>query len=446
MQSSRESLSSLVQLALSGYGVALGCAVFLCALIPQLSFLTPVAAMIYWLVCLHAWPRVNRRNKRQIVFLLAVGLTALLVALSTSVAIPVWHLLEGNLAIVAMLSAVSFLGLLPDTVKQSKAVLGGKGVVSTWSSVQLLGAVINMSSVFVVGDKLQRLSKDMSPAQFSVLVRALTSAGWWSPFFASVAVALSIAPAAQFHQLALIGVPIAVIACLMTLWEFKRQQTMRDFVGFPLALSSLLFPVTLALMVLVFHYFILPDVAILAIVTLLSPVSVIVLLLMRSGPRNTKQRLQNHAQVRLANMANELSLFLAAGFLTTTVSLALKGVLGDDWSLFAQFGFLQAYLCYLAICGIALLGLHPIVGISLMSSMVPAADVNNTLLAFVALCAWAVGTSVSPLSGINLSVSGKYDVDNFQLAKSNWWYGAVMSGWVAIAMWVLSWALEVGVS
>ena len=427
---------------LSGYGVVIGCTLFLMTLIPGLSGLSMLSALIYWIVCISAWPRINGRNKRQIGLLICVGLVALVMALSTDVSIPFWHLLEGNLGIVAMLSAVSFLGLLPDTVKQSKPVVGSKGVVSTWASVQLLGAVINMSAVFVVGDKLQRLSKEMSTAQFSVIVRALTSAGWWSPFFASVAVALSIAPKAEFHHLAMIGVPIAVIACAMSLWEFKRNGSIADFVGFPLALSSLLFPVTLAALVLVFHYFILPDVAILSIVTLLSPLSVIVLLLLRNGPRHTQQRLTDHANIRLTGMANELSLFLAAGFLTTTVSLALKGALGEGWSLFEQFGFIEAYSCFLAICGIALLGLHPIVGISLMSSVVPFNEVNNTLLAFVSLCAWAVGTSVSPLSGINLSVSGKYGVDNFKLARANFQYGAIMSLWVALAMFILSWSLQ----
>ena len=422
----------------AGYGVAIGCVCFLMALIPGLDGLSVVSALVYWCVCASSWAKINPRNKRQIGFLLAVGTVALLVAVPTDVSIPAIHLLEGNLAIVAMLTGVSFLGLLPDTLKSQKPVLASRGVFSTWASVQLLGAVINMSAVFVVGDKLQRLSSQMSSAQFSVLIRALTSAGWWSPFFASVAVALSVAPNAQFHHLAMIGLPIAVLACVISWWEFKRRDVLTGFVGFPLTLQSLTFPVVLAILVLFFHYSVLPDVAILSIVTLLSPVSVILWLWLRGGPRQTKQRLQNHADIRLANMANELSLFLAAGFLTTTVGLALKGWLGEGWSLFDQFGFFEAYLCYLAICGIALLGLHPIVGISLMSSMVPYHDVNNTLLAFVSLCAWAVGTSISPLSGINLSISGKYAVDNYQLAKSNWWYGAVMSFWVAVAMLILS--------
>ena len=431
-------LNQLNNKVLSGFGVAMAGAVFLLSLIPGLSGLSIVSALIYWLVCIAAWPRINERNKRQIVLLLGVGLVALLFALQTEVTIPFVHLLEGNLGIVAMLTGVSFLGLLPDNTKQQAPITGTKGVISTWASVQLLGAVINMSAVFVVGDKLQRLSQKMSSEQLAILTRALTSAGWWSPFFASVAVALSVAPNAAFHHLAMIGVPIALMACALSCWEFKRKGVTAHFVGFPISLQSLMFPVVLAVLVLIFHYYVMPDIAILAIVTLLSPVSVVTLLVLKSGPRHSRQRLRDHAHFRLANMSNELSLFLAAGFLTTTVGLALKGWLGSEWSLFEHFGAFEAYLCYLAICGIALLGLHPIVGISLMSSFVPYTEVNNTLLAFVSLCSWAVGTSISPLSGINLSISGKYGVDNYQLAKYNWFYGALMSVLVAIALFVLS--------
>ncbi|MGB5997809.1 MAG: hypothetical protein WBG31_10945, partial [Marinomonas sp.] len=141
------------------------------------------------------------------------------------------------------------------------------------------------------------------------------------------------------------------------------------------------------------------------------------------------------------NMANEVSLFLSAGLLTKAVSLALAGVLGANWSLFDSFGFVEAFSCFVGICAIALLGLHPIVGISLMSSLVPAHGVDNTLLAFVCLCSWGVGTAISPLSGINLSVAGKYAVDNFQLARSNLLYGVLMSLVVAIAMYMLAWVV-----
>ncbi|MFD1383201.1 hypothetical protein ACFQ45_07470 [Rhodanobacter aciditrophus] len=434
-------LASLDIKTLSGYGVALGCALFLLALIPGLGGLLILSGMVYWAVFVSAWQRLNRRNKRQCGFLLVVGVVALVVAVFTDVTVPVFSLLQGNLAIVAMLTGVSLLGLLPDSTKPKPPMTGVKGFASTWASIQLLGAVINMSAVFVVGDKLQRQSGQLSGPQYSILVRALTSAGWWSPFFASVAVALSIAPDAEFHHLAVIGLPLSIMACALSCWEFKRSGQIEAFQGFPLSVSSLAFPVLLAALVLIFHYFVMPEAAILSIVTLLSPISVVLFLFLRGGPRHTRQRLRDHAHIRLPNMANEVSLFLAAGFLSTTVSLALQGLLGEGWSLFDHFGFFEAYLCFLVICGISLMGLHPIVGISLMSSMVPASGADNTLLAFVSLCTWAVGTAISPLSGINLSVAGKYGADNFAIARSNWFYGALMAGVVALAMLVLTWTL-----
>ena len=365
------------------------------------------------------------------------GVIAFLVAWASGKMTLSFSLIEGNLGIVAMLSGVSVLGLLPNNAKQHKPIVGTKGLLSTWASVQLLGAVINMSAIFIVADKLLQQSQTLTKSQYSVLTRALTSAGLWSPFFASVAVALSIAPNAEFHQLAILGVPMAISAALITLWQFRAQGELATFSGYPLSVASLVFPVCLAALVLVFHYFVMRGVPILSIVTLLSPVSVIALLLVKKGPSYTKQRLAEHSQVRLPNMANEVSLFLSAGFLTKMVSLALSCTLGTNWSLFHEFGFVEAFGCFLGICCIALLGLHPIVGISLMSSFIPADTVNNTLLAFVSLCSWGVGTAIGPLSGINLSVSGKYGVDNFQLARENWWYGAAMILVVGIAMFTL---------
>ena len=427
---------------LSGYGVALACGLFLVSIIPGANWAYILSALCYWAVFIMAWPRLNPRNKKQIRLLLGVAIIALVIAYFYDVDLDFFTLIEGNLGIVAMLSGVSVLGLLPDGVKQKAPIVGAKGVVSTWSSVHLLGAVINMSSVFLVGDKLRRNTGSLSESQYSILVRALTSAGLWSPFFASMAVALSIAPNAEFHQLAMIGVPMALFSCLISLWEFNKKDVLADFVGFPLAFHALVFPISLASSVLVFHYFIMPDLAILSIVTLLSPVFVITLLVLKSGSGYTKQRLKDHIHIRLPNMANEVSLFLSAGLLTKAVSLALAGALGVNWSLFDSFGFVEAFACFIGICGIALLGLHPIVGISLMSSLVPAEGANNTLLAFVCLCSWGVGTAISPLSGINLSVAGKYAVDNFQLARANLLYGGLMSLVVAAAMFCLAWVIR----
>lgn len=422
----------------SGYLVIAGCVLFLLALIPQWEGLHKLSSLCYWFVFLSAWPRLQSRNKRQIGLLLGVGLVALVVSDGSKEPLHFFALLEGNLGIVAMLTGVSLLGLLPDTVKKSPSATSSKGVIHTWLSVHLLGAVINMSAIFLVGDKLQRQCSTLTMPQYSVLVRGLTSAGLWSPFFASLAVALSIAPDAQFHHLVMLGVPMALCSCLITLWEFKQKDYLSTFLGFPVAVHSLLFPVFLACLVMFFHYLVLPETPILAIVTLLSPLSVIVLLILKQGVNRTTQQLKSHAHIRLPNMANEIALFLSAGFLSNAIGLALMSTFGDNWSLFEHFGLVEGILCFVAICIMSLLGLHPIVGISLMSSLVPATSVDNTLLAFVSLSAWGVGTAISPLSGINLSIAGKYGIDNFALARSNWLYGAIMVLVVIIAMALLT--------
>lgn len=421
----------------SGLVIIVGCIVFLLSLVPKWENLYGLSALCYWVVFMSAWPRLNTRNKRQIGVLLAIGGIALFVSVLLGQNPLSISLLEGNLGIVAMLTGVSLLGLLPDSVKKSSPSVAGKGVIHTWLSVHLLGSVINMSAIFLVGDKLQRQSEKMTMPQYTVLVRGLTSAGLWSPFFASIAVALSIAPDAEFHHLVLLGIPMALCSCLMTLWEFKRRDYLSTFSGFPIAVHSLLFPITLASLVIIFHYFILQQTPILAVVTLLSPLAVMVLLSVKYGLHSSARRLRDHIHVGLPNMVNVIALFLSAGFLTKAISLALASTLGNDWSLFSHFGFNEAILCFIVICLMSLLGLHPIVGISLMSSLVPATSADNTLLAFVSLSAWGVGTAISPLSGINLSIAGKYGVDNFALARSNWLYGAMMCGVVAVSMIVL---------
>ncbi|MCZ2721486.1 hypothetical protein O1D97_07415 [Marinomonas sp. 15G1-11] len=418
----------------SGYGVVAGCGLFLLSLIPYFEWLYGFSALCYWGVFIVSWKRLNQRNKSQIRLLIGAGGVALIYHLYLAESIDLSSLLEGNLGIVAMLTGVSLLALLPDTAKQSPPVLGIKGALYTWLSVHLLGAVINMSATFFVGDKLQRPTGKMTMPQYSMLVRALTSAGLWSPFFASVAVALSIAPDAEFHNLAMIGIPMAICSCLLSLWELKRRDHLASFSGFPIAVNSLFFPVMLALLVIVFHYFIMTQTPILSIVTLLSPLSVVIYLTLKTGGNHTRSRIRDHIHIRLPNMANEIALFLSAGFLSKAISLALMSTFGNEWSLFTSFGFSEALICFIGICGISLLGLHPIVGISLMSSFVPAGSADNTLLAFVSLSSWAVGTAISPLSGINLSISGKYGVDNFQLARSNWRYGGMMAVVVAFGM------------
>ncbi|ADZ90072.1 hypothetical protein [Marinomonas mediterranea] len=422
----------------TGLAVVLGAVCFILSLVPDLFFFVYLSAFLYWLVLLSSLKRLNSRNRIQVILLLSVGVICSGVAFVVKdVAFgDLARVLKANLGITSMLVGVSFLSLLPNS-KQSKGdVRKLKGALSTWVSVHLLGAVINLSSVFLVGDRLQR-TQPMTDGQLSVIVRALTTAGFWSPFFASMAVAFSVAPSAVYLELLLVGIPVAMVALLFSMWELRRMNQLETFIGFPVSFTSLVFPVFLAAVVLFFHYFVFEALPILSIVTFVCPLSILCLLLVRCGQNKTVRRIEEHVSLRLPNMINEISLFISAGFMSASVSLLINLILGGNWTLFDTFGFWAAYACYIAICLVALAGLHPIVGISLMSALVPFDGVNNTLLAFVCLSAWGVGTAIGPLSGINLSVAGKYQLDNIRLSRLNVRYGLFMSAIVAIAMAVL---------
>ncbi len=90
------------------------------------------------------------------------------------------------------------------------------------------------------------------------------------------------------------------------------------------------------------------------------------------------------------------------------LSTLVAAAAGDEWTLFARFGTWQAMASFAAIALSALAGLHPIIGVSVLASILDLSGGEQTLFAFVALSAWAVGTSVGPLSGINLSLQGRY--------------------------------------
>lgn len=82
-------------------------------------------------------------------------------------------------------------------------------------------------------------------------------------------------------------------------------------------------------------------------------------------------------------------------------------------------------------------GLHPIIGVSVLASMLDLTAGQQTLFAFVGLASWAVGTSVGPLSGINLSLQGRYGVSGTSMMRHNLGYAAIMTLLVVAAILML---------
>ncbi|MDN7133714.1 hypothetical protein JNO04_15315 [Halomonas sp. MC140] len=384
---------------------------------------------LLWAAVVLLWRDIPWRSRLQAGVLIALGVLMLLVARFMYGAEIDWpSMLQGNIFVVSMLVGVSFISLIGKQGNKGatgQRVTGAGGVLRTWLGVHFLGTILNLSTVLMVGDKLARRGPLTTP-QLLALNRGLSSAALWSPFFASMGLVLALVPDVQYAQIAIVGFPLAMLSGLLTTLELKRRFNLTEVDGFSLAPSSLMMPVVMALLVMVFHFLLTPTLSIISIITFLLP-CVALLSNLLDGPRFTVRRIRQHTTTRLPAMRGEISLFLAAGLLTIGLSTLVTAVAGSDWTLFARFGTPQAMISFAAITLSALAGLHPIIGVSVLASILNLHNGEQTLFAFVALSSWAVGTSVGPLSGINLSLQGRYGVSGYRMMKNNLPYAAVMS-------------------
>jgi len=393
-----------------------------------------------WLAVVLLWRDIPQRSRRQAGVLIALGLGMLLVArfgYDTHVDWP--SIFTHNAFVVTMLVGVSFIVLMGtqgNRRTEGQRVTGTGGVLRTWLGVHFLGTILNLSAVFMVGDRLSQRAP-LSTPQLLALNRGLSSAALWSPFFASMGVVLALVPDMQYGYVALAGFPLAMAAGLITTFELRRRFDLTEVEGFSLAPQSLLMPLCMAALVMLFHFWLTPTLSIVGIITFLLP-SMALVFNLSHGPVYALRRVHQHSMTRLPAMRGEISLFLAAGLFTLGLSTLVDAVTQEQWTLFAHFGAPQAMASFVVIVLSAMLGLHPIIGVSTLASILTLEGSAQTLFAFVALAAWAVGTAVGPLSGINLSLQGRYGVSGYHLMKHNLGYAALMGTLVLIAIAVLA--------
>ncbi|GHC29836.1 hypothetical protein [Aidingimonas halophila] len=416
-----------------------GMAIFIGLLLQIASFTglpigSGLVGYFFWVAVALLWTDLDPRTRLQAGVLSTAGLILLLVSRYHYQSHVDWPtILGGNTYVVAMLVGVSFIGLIGSRGgDKGHASVGTRGLISTWLSVHMLGSILNLSSVFMIGDHIKARAPLQLP-QILTLNRGLSSAAFWSPFFASMGVAMSAAPEMHYVSLLVTGLPLALISCLVTRFEMQRRFDLSNVHGFSLSPTSLLMPVSMAALVMLFHYVLTPSLTIVSIITFLLPVAALILNLPK-GMGWTARRVLTHTRVRLPAMRGEVSLFLSAGLFTLGLSTFIDAATGSQWVLFDHFGAREAMMSYLAIIASAMIGLHPIIGVSTLASLLDIDSVNHTLLGLVALCAWAVGAAIGPLSGINLSLQGRYDTNGYRIMKNNIVYALLMSGCVFVAI------------
>ncbi|MCJ8300694.1 MAG: hypothetical protein MJK13_17420 [Pseudomonadales bacterium] len=396
-----------------------------------------VSAILYWLASFKQRLNISSRNARQSLVLVGIGLSLAVIAFVNDSALPVAELLQGNVFIVSMLAGVSFLTVIsqPSIDKDESLPRGKRTILSTYLGVHLFGAVINISSLFIHADRMTA-NRSLSRSQVMVLTRGFSAAAFWSPFFAAMAVALSYAPQANLMVLMLAGAALAMASMLITFRDVNQTLTESVFYGYPLRLGSLWLPTLLTILVFLIHH-LYPELSILFIITLCSP---LICLLLVVRKKNRKEIVVKHIETKLANMQNEIVLFLSAGVFAFGLKMILANQ--DFIPMFEQFNGVTASACFVLIVLLSMLGFHMLIGVSIVAPLVLPLNPDPSLLAVVILASWALGSAVGPLSGMNISIQASYGVDSKKILAWNFRYVCIMALLVILVINILdNWVL-----
>ena len=387
------------------------------------SSLFGVVAILAWLVVIVEWNRLSAGSRRQAYSLLIVGIAALLFSAWHGVFLGWQKVMTQNLQLLPMFIAVAFLALTNPADQVDNLPRGKRAMVTTSIGTNLLGAVINLSILFVFGDRLER-NNTLTRGQTILLARSFCAAAWWSPFFIAAGVALTYAPDMQYHRTLLPGLIMCGVSICYSIIEvgFIRRT---EFTGYPVRKESLAVPLLLAVAVITGHYFF-PKLGMILLICLISPPAAI--LLMRNRPRLA--HLHDFIANRIISTVSQFVLFLAAGVFSIGITSVIQvypelfNFAGETFShwLFAMVSAL--------LIGLGLIGVHPLVGISIVSPLLLPLHPDNSRLAFLFLTSWAISTGSSPLSGVGLVLTSRYNVSPRSILLSNFHY--------VVAMWLIA--------
>ncbi|MFT5722261.1 MAG: hypothetical protein ACI9W6_002587 [Motiliproteus sp.] len=331
-------------------------------------------------------------------------------------ALPWSNILAVNHSLIAMLVAVSFLRLVTSfkVDSQERLPTGRLALCRTLLGVHLFGAVINMSTLVIIGERLAR-REPLSSLQGMLLSRGFATAALWSPFFVAMGVALTVADGAQLSTLVVAGIPAAAMALLFAAISLCRHPEADTMPGYPMHFEALWLPGLLALMVMTACW-LWPGIVILTWVSSLSLLLCLGVLLGREGRPGLK-RMRTHVERQLPQMGGEVCLFLAAGLLSLGLASLVQRS-GFAWPL-ASFGPWQAWGLLLIITAAAMIGIHPLISITTSGGILLGQVDDPNLLGITYLMGWSLGVMASPVSGTHLSLQARFGLPAHRFFKLN---------------------------
>ena len=384
------------------------------------------APLVAWCAFGLLAPRLDRKQRRQALVFVAVGTLALVWGISRGAELRVERVLGQNQPILSMLASITLLRLLNPPVGDTEPELprGLGAYLRSMVGVHAFGAIINISAVIIMADRLARATP-LTMSQAQLLSRAFTAVAFFSPFIGGVALALAYTPGSNPLLLLAFGGPLALVALALLTWYARsgRVDDIERFRGYPVHFESLRVPLVLGTAVLL-AYSQTTAYSVLTLITMLTPVVVGVALIAGDGPSGACRSLRDYVTTRLPEMGGELALFLSAGVLAA--GLVSVFAANSAWVLFDTFDAGDASLLLAVFVLTSLVCLHPVVVVSVIVPLLHSIAPDPSFVAIVLAMGWGLGCAVNPMSGINLVLATRYGANNWALGRDNIAFSATL--------------------
>lgn len=379
------------------------------------SSLLIVAGLLAWSAFVILFSSL--KSKKLLNILLVLSLFAFTFSYINDYEINFVKIFTVNQYLLTLLIGVGFLRLIatPKNENVKELPKGKNSFIKTYIGVHLFGSVINLSSLLLVADKMYKKSK-LSDIQIILLTRAFSSDAYWSPFFVAFAAATTYAPRLELPIILINGLFLVFIGFVITYFEVTRDKKfdIDNFRGYPISFDTLVLPFALAFLVMLTHYFY-KDLKVIVLIALFSIILTLIVLPMKKGFINAIKLFKNHILEDLPKMKVEMSLFLVAGMFGMSISFILFG-LGIEMP-FEKFDWFVASIFLGIFILLGFVGIHPIISIAIIGDYL--SGVNHTLLAVMFLMSWATTVSTSPFSGLNLTMTSRYELDGKRVLRLN---------------------------
>jgi hypothetical protein len=378
---------------------------------------SPLATAFFaWSALLLSIDQLPRKMLIQASLMLSVGLGCMFWSLDELSQLPFEKMFSVNHQLLAVIAAVSFLRLITQAGNGSDESLpfGKMAMLKTIWGLHLFSSIITLSAMMIFGSRIEK-EATINRLHAIMFSRTFACGCFWSPFYVAIATAILYAPGSDLLVLSLAGIPVALFGLAITSWQFMRDEEIESTAGFPVHADALAIPVALSVLLIVTHL-LLPDFPVLSLISVLALLMTAILLLYQK--RSAALALyKNHIEEYLPKINRELTLFLTAGVMATGLSVYITS--GDIALSVPEFTPLIGAIFIIVSTIISIFGVHPVITISVISSLLSTTNFNPNLLGVCMMMMWGIGIVISPMSALNLSIQGRFGISSFSFLRWN---------------------------